>query len=249
MIPKVIHYCWFGGNKLDKGAKKCIKSWKKYCPSFQIVQWNESNFDISATPKYVRDAYAAKKWAFVTDYVRLFVVNRQGGIYLDTDVELIKSLDFLLKYDAFFGFEDYSEKGLFFVSTGQGFGAKAGNELVQSMMRDYETLSFIKDDGTYNYTACPHTNTHVFAEYGFNLNDKTQTINNVILMDHSYMCPKQWQTGAIKITENTISIHHFGGSWTSKKRTFSFTIKSIFRKIIGERLYLALKEKRKKENK
>lgn len=105
-IPKVIHYCWFGHDPKPKLAEKCIKSWKKKCPDYKIIEWNEENFDISACPLYVRQAYEAKKWAFVTDYVRLKVVYEHGGIYLDTDVELKKNLDFLLNHKAYFGFEE-----------------------------------------------------------------------------------------------------------------------------------------------
>ena len=121
-IPKVIHYCWFGGNPKPKLVQKCIHSWKKYCPDYEIIEWNESNFDISSCPLYVRQAYDVKKWAFVSDYARLKIIHTCGGIYLDTDVELIKSLDSLLEYNAFFGFEDGK-----YVATGLGFGAVSDN--------------------------------------------------------------------------------------------------------------------------
>ena len=91
-VPKIIHYCWFGGNPKPKLAEKCIKSWKKFCPDYQIIEWNEENFDVSAAPEYVCQAYAAKRWAFVTDYVRLKAMTEMGGIYMDTDVELVKPL-------------------------------------------------------------------------------------------------------------------------------------------------------------
>ena len=106
MIPKIIHYCWFGRNPKPKLAEKCIKSWKKYCPEYEIIEWNEDNYDLSSAPLYVRQAYEAKRWAFVTDYIRLQVIYENGGIYLDTDVELRKSLDPLLVHQAYFGFED-----------------------------------------------------------------------------------------------------------------------------------------------
>ena len=96
MIPKVIHYCWFGGGKKPKLAKKCISSWKTYCPGYKLIEWNESNYDLSSAPQFVREAAEAKKWAFVSDYVRLQVVYQYGGIYLDTDVELLRNIDFLL---------------------------------------------------------------------------------------------------------------------------------------------------------
>ena len=126
MIPKKIHYCWFGHNQLPESAKKCINSWKKFCPSFDIIEWNEENFNIDACPQYVKDAYSQKKWAFVTDYVRLKVVYENGGIYFDTDVELISRIDSLLKYNAYFGFED----GVY-VNTGLGFGAVKGMGIIK----------------------------------------------------------------------------------------------------------------------
>ena len=121
MIPKKIHYCWLGGAKKPKLAKKCIKSWKKYCPDYEIIEWNESNLDISSFPLYTRQAYEKKKWGFVPDYIRCWLVYNYGGIYLDTDVELIKNLDDLLKNPSFFGFE--SEKS---VALGLAFGGEAG---------------------------------------------------------------------------------------------------------------------------
>ena len=120
-IPKVIHYCWFGHNPKPEQALSCIASWKEKCPDYQIIEWNEDNYDISSAPLYVRQAYQEKKWAFVTDYVRLQVVFENGGIYLDTDVELKKSLNALLGYRAYFGFEDAT-----YINTGLGFGAKQG---------------------------------------------------------------------------------------------------------------------------
>jgi len=156
-IPKVIHYCWFGGNEKSKLIKKCIDSWKKYCPDYEIKEWNESNFDIEIN-NYVKEAYEAKKWAFVSDYARLWIVYNYGGIYLDTDVELIKSLDNLLNYKAYFGSEDGK-----LINTGLGFGAIKDNEFVKKIKDDYEYIHFIKDDGTYDITPCPKRNTDSIA--------------------------------------------------------------------------------------
>ena len=125
MIPKLIHYCWFGHNPLPKDAKRCIRSWKKYCPDYVIKEWNEDNFDISQCPQYVRQAYEAKKWAFVSDYVRLKLVHDHGGVYMDTDVELLKPLDRLLSHKAYFGFEDDGLQ----INTGLGFGAERGESV------------------------------------------------------------------------------------------------------------------------
>ena len=151
-IPKIIHYCWFGGKPKPELAEKCIKSWKKHCPDYEIREWNEDNYDLAAAPLYVRQAYEAKKWAFVTDYVRLQVVYECGGIYLDTDVELKKNLDSLLGYSAYFGFEDGK-----WIATGLGFGAEQGTPILQELMDDYRDIPFLLEDGSedagYCYTA------------------------------------------------------------------------------------------------
>ena len=157
MIPKVIHYCWFGGKELPKLAQKCIKSWEKNCPDYEIKRWDESNFDINLCPLYVRQAYENKKWAFVTDYVRLKIIYDNGGIYLDTDVEVRKSLDKFLEYNAFFGFENGKN-----VNTGSGFGAEKHSSIVERIMEQYKDISFIMAYCSYDLTACPTLNTEVF---------------------------------------------------------------------------------------
>ena len=148
-IPKVIHYCWFGKGKMPAIAKKCIDSWKKYCPDYEIVCHNEENFDISQN-KYAQQAYDAGKWAFVSDYVRLKVLYDEGGIYLDTDVEIIRPIDNLIKEHGYMGFDD---NGV--ISTGLGFACEKGNKLVGSLLADYDDISFIRSDGTYDITPCP----------------------------------------------------------------------------------------------
>ena len=147
-IPKVIHYCWFGRNEKPNLFYKCFESWKKYCPDYEIIEWNEDNFDINMIP-YVKEAYEAKKWAFVADYARLWIVYHYGGIYLDTDVELLRPLDNLLASEAFFGSED--EKS---IATGLGFGARKGNNVVKCMLLDYSDQHFKNKDGTYDLTTC-----------------------------------------------------------------------------------------------
>lgn len=209
MIPKKIHYCWFGGNPKPKLAKKCFRSWKKYCPGYEIIEWNEGNYDLSAAPLYVRQAYEAKKWAFVTDYVRLQAVYEQGGIYLDTDVELRNSLDPLLINRAYFGFED----GMY-VNTGVGFGAEQGHPILWEMMEDYRDIPFICEDGSFDLTPCPNRNTEAFLRNGLQQDNSMQMLEgDVRILPSDYLNPKQWKTGEILITKNTISIHHFGASW------------------------------------
>ena len=211
MIPKVIHYCWFGGNPKPKLAEKCIKSWKKYCPDYEIVEWNEDNFDISAAPLYVRQAYEAKKWAFVTDYVRLEVVYNHGGVYLDTDVELLKSLDSLLDNKAFFGYEN----GIH-VATGLGFGAEQQMPILAEMMQDYNGIPFIKSDGTIDSTTCPQRNTNVLVKYGLKQDNTKQTVADCLILPSHYLCPINYLSGEKKITADTISIHHFSASWQTQ---------------------------------
>lgn len=145
MIPKKMHYCWFGRGEKPKLAKKCIASWRRYCPDYEIIEWNEDNFDVNLNT-YTKMCYEQKKYAFLTDYIRLFVVNDHGGIYFDTDVEVLKSFDDLLQNKAFFGFENNE-----FINTGVGFGAEAQNEVVQQMIKEYEQLL----DGKKGMIGCP----------------------------------------------------------------------------------------------
>ena len=208
MIPKVIHYCWFGGNPLNDMAKKCIESWKKYCPDYEIVEWNESNFDIGTSCDYVKEAYEAKKWAFVSDYVRLWAIYNYGGIYLDVDVELIKSIDFLRKNKAFFGFEDDNN-----IATGVGFGAEKDNDVVKELINDYNNIHFKNSDGKFDLTPCPSRNTRIFKKWGFEGNGKKQIVNGNVVYPKDYFCPKDYNTNILNITENTVSIHHFIASW------------------------------------
>ena len=209
MIPKKIHYCWFGGNPKPKLAEKCFRSWKKYCPGYEIIEWNEDNYDLSAAPLYVRQAYEAKKWAFVTDFVRLQVVCDQGGIYLDTDVELRKPLEQLLENRAWFGFEDGAH-----VNTGCGFGAEAGHPVLREIMEDYRKIPFLLDDGSYDILSCPQRNTGAFLRRGLRQDNSRQLLEgDVLILPSDHLNPKDWKTGEIRITENTLSIHHFGASW------------------------------------
>lgn len=210
MIPKTIHYCWFGYNPKPKLAEKCIKSWKKYCPDYEIIEWNEDNFDISSAPLYVRQAYEAKKWAFVTDYVRLKVVYDHGGIYLDTDVELIKSLDQFLHHNAYFGFED----GIH-VATGLGFGAKKDADVLAEMMEDYHDIPFVLEDGTYDTLPCPQRNTTVLLERGLVQDNSYQELPGFVVYPEDVFSPFSLQTMMLKKSKKTVSIHWFAGSWMS----------------------------------
>ncbi len=210
MIPKVIHYCWFGGKPLPRAVKKCIKSWKKYCPGYRIIRWDESNFDITQN-EYMRQAYEAKKWAFVTDVARLLILYKHGGIYLDTDVELIKPLDPLLKYEAYFGREGRK------IATGLGFGACPGNPMVGAILEYYQHASFLNEDGSYHLIPCTDTNTQALLAYGLKMENVDQVIDGVRFLPEEYLCPINYETMERNVTPNTISIHHYAMSWMPRK--------------------------------
>ena len=209
MIPKKIHYFWFGGNEKPKSVKKCIDSWKKYCPDYEIIEWNESNFDIHCMP-FVEQAYEAKKYAFVSDVARLMMVYEYGGIYMDTDVEVTKPLDSFLELEAFSGFESDGD-----IPTGI-MGCRKGFPLFQALLDDYETRRFIKPDGSFNMTTNVVYITEACLEKGLICNGQLQTVDGFTLYPKDWFCPKSHETGRMFITENTHAIHHFAGSWENE---------------------------------
>ncbi len=241
MIPKKIHYCWFGGNPLPKLAKKCLKSWKKYCPDYEIVLWDEKSFDIESCPLYVRQAYERKRWAFVSDYARLKIIYDEGGVYLDTDVEIVKSIDFLLENSAFFAVES---DGIA-VATGLGFGAEQGNQAVKAMMDDYGDAPFIKEDGTPDLTPCPVRNTRTLYRFGFVKENKEQLLDGGIrVLPSEYMCPMFFSTGILTLTDNTVSIHHYSSSWIKGLTRYRAKLTRFLRRTFGEHCLDFLKKKK-----
>lgn len=210
MIPKVIHYCWFGHNKLPSDTKKCIETWKKFCPDYEIKEWNESNFDIDSC-KFVRQAYDNKEWAFVSDYARLKILYDNGGVYLDTDVELLKNIDFLLN-SSFFACVSQVED---LCSTGLGYGAEARNPVVQKMMSIYESIEF--DPENKAKLACPYINDSVIKKFGYTQSDEVERINGMTILPPRYMDPIAPGNSENLLCDDTISIHHYSASWTSSK--------------------------------
>ena len=239
MIPKVIHYCWFGRNEKSKAMLDCIESWRKYCPDYEIVEWNEDNYDINAIP-FISDAYRAGKWAFVSDYARLEIIYNEGGIYLDTDVEVIKSLDPLLSLSAYAGFEGDTT-----IATGLGFGAVKAHPMVKALMEDYHHRDF-PEDGDYMSVACPFINTQVFEKFGFQPNGQKQTVNGMTLFPKDYFNPKSSQTYLTEITENTYSIHHYDASWRKGGSARKQKLIRAFTKLFGEKNLVRLKKFLKK---
>ncbi len=226
-IPKVIYYCWFGKGKMPALAEKCIASWKKYCPDYEIVCINEENFDINQN-RYAKEAYEAGKWAFVSDFARLKVLYESGGVYMDTDVELLKPIDKLLEESGYMGFDD---NGV--ISTGLGFACEQGNALIGALLADYDNISFLLPDGTYDLLPCPDRNTKTMQALGMDISKQDQIFMDIRVLPEEYLCPMKYYTGKKKITKNTYSIHHFCASWISPaaKRTL------FMKRLIGVKLY------------
>lgn len=239
MIPKVINYCWFGGNPIPEKDRKCIESWKKFCPDYKIVEWNESNYDLTQN-KYMAEAYKERKWGFVPDYARFDIIYRNGGFYLDTDVELIKPLDSLLETDGYMGFE-----GKQWVNGGIGFGAVAGNKTIKMLRDMYNDKSFYNEDGSLNLTPSPYYITEKLEKIGLKRNNKYQIVGDLAIYPTDYFAAKDYDTGRLHITDNTISIHQYNASWRTPKQKMMLRIK----RVIGPKNYqrlVDLKDKFKK---
>ena len=219
MIPKIIHYCWFGGNPLPELALKCIASWKKYFPDYEIKEWNQSNYDVHKI-SYISEAYNAKKYAFVSDYARFDILYQYGGIYFDVDVEVIKPFGDIMNNIGFMG----AEKSFFGlkvdVAAGLGVGCNADLEVVLEILKSYANEHFLCNDGIHEYNLKTIVNrvTEIFVKKGFDTkSNKTQKVADITIYPPEYFAPKNFRTGVTKITENTYSIHHYDGSWLSER--------------------------------
>ena len=211
MIPKIIHYCWFGKKDLPPEAKRCIASWKKMCPDYDIIRWDENNFDVNQNP-FIKAAYEAKKWAFVSDYARLKVVYDNGGIYLDTDVELRKNLDSLREHGCYIGIQQNE----FLCNTGLGFGATKSNPVVLKMLESYDDLTFSESHTL--ELSCPLLNNAVIRSYGLVSNTEITDLPEVTVYPPQYFDP---YGGENLLCNETYSVHHYAASWTSEKNQFN----------------------------
>lgn len=220
MIPKIIHYCWFGRGEMPELARMCIESWHKFLPGYEFKLWNEDNFDINCLP-YVREAYDSRKFAFVTDYVRLFALYTEGGIYMDTDVEILKPLDDLLELTAFTGYE--GSKHLPPV-TGL-MASRKGGEWVKEQLDAYTPdKHFILPDGSLDLTSNTKLITSIMMSHGFVPDGKYQTYKDLHVFPVEYFCPRQ-TTYELLITENTYCDHHFMGTWSDDKKSKSWVVR------------------------
>ena len=206
-IPKIIHYIWFGGGKHSNLQKRCMRSWRKFCPDFEIKRWDESNFDISTAPLYVRQAYEAKKWAFVSDYVRLKVLYDNGGLYFDTDTEIIKDISHLLENDAFLAFEQSV-----MLTTGVS-GCCKGDAIIGEILQTYEQRSFYNEDGSINTTVTGIYVTEVFLRHGLKVGGEEQMVENWKIYPFPYFYPVKIIKSETYYCENTCIVHWFEGTW------------------------------------
>lgn len=232
MIPKKIHYCWFGGNPLPDLALKCIDSWKKYCPDYEIIEWNENNFDINCCD-YVKEAYQAGKWAFVSDYARFKILYECGGLYFDTDVEIIKPLDDIVAQGNFMGRENNAN---YTVSPGLGLGTAANSSIYREILNKYNTLHFLNEDGTFNLKTVVDYATEILSNYGLDANNKICQISGINIYPYEYFCPMNYDTGKITITTNTHSIHHFTSSWYSTTQRYALDLKRKYGKFLPQKV-------------
>lgn len=234
MIPKIIHYCWFGRGEMPQLAKDCIASWHKYMPDWEYKLWNEDNFDINYND-YTREAYKARKFAFVTDVVRLYALYTEGGVYMDTDVEVLKSYDDLLSLSGFTGYE-----GSKYLPPVTGtIAAESGNQWVEEQLKAYESVHFIKKDGALDLTTNTVRITEIMRAGGFIADGEKQTYKDMTIFPVNYFCPRQ-TTGEFFLTENTYCDHHFMSSWNNGKR------RNILSYLVGqENMTRLIKLKRK----
>ncbi len=237
MIPKIIHYCWFGKRDFPKLVKKCMRSWDKFCPDYEIVRWDETNFSIDLF-SYTREAYDVEKFAFVADVARLYALYHHGGIYLDTDMELIKPIDNLLTNHGFSGFESND-----FISAGI-IGAEKGIFWIEDLLMSYEDDHFKKDVNTLDLTTIVHRITEISKnKYGALLNGAKQKIKyDVELFPVDFFYPKNFRTKKTHITENTYAIHHFSMSWKTSQQKIKDNLLWMLKNNIGEKNFLNIKK-------
>lgn len=212
VIPKIIHYCWFGGAPLPEEAKACIDSWRRYCPDYKIMEWNESNFDVMENV-YCREAYEARKWAFVSDYARLWAVYEYGGVYMDTDIEVVRSLDPLLAQRVFMGFENDSS-----IMTAL-FGMEAKSSVIAAFLSAYKVRHFRLSDDNFDLTTNVEIITRILVrKYGLHLNGKRQNLlREIDVYPMEVFSAKSYQTGWILRDSTTYAIHHFSSSWLDEE--------------------------------
>lgn len=211
LIPKKIHYMWLGKKQIPPNLQKCIDSWRKYCPDYEIIQWDENNYDIGKHA-YMKDAYEKGAYGFVPDYARLDILYQYGGIYMDTDVELVKNLDPLLYQEAFCGVEKWQV-----INFGGCSGAVKEHQMVGKFLKARENINFLDKSGQLNTVTCGYYDTNTALQNGYRINGTTQNIQGMNIYAYDYFHPYDYMSGHVNITENTYSIHWFNGGWMDEK--------------------------------
>ena len=237
MIPKTIHYCWFGRNPLPESAVKCIKSWRKFFPDYEIKEWNEDNFDVYSIP-YTAEAYQARKYAFVSDYARFWILFHYGGVYFDTDVEVIKPMDDIIERGPFMGIEVECDPQLPYpmVAPGLGIAVEAGHEVYSKMIDYYSQVHFMGENGELNHeTVVPRT-TRILIESGLQPNNEMQQVDGIWIYPKDYFNPLDSLTGRLHKTENTRSIHWYMASWQDAS-SFRKWLSRLSHRLFGLRLH------------
>lgn len=231
MIPKILHYCWFGHNPFPPIIEKCLATWQEILPDYEIKRWDESNFDVYQNT-YIKEAYDNKKYAFVSDFARFDILYKEGGIYLDTDVEVLKPFDIFLENKMFTGFEN--EKS---VAPGLILGAVPEMDLIKTLRDHYKDKSFLYPNGMFNTESVVAIMTKLLQKKGLVLNGKYQNIEEMIIYPVEYFSPKGYDTGKLLITDNTYTIHHYAGSWLSTKDLIKIKLHQILNKFLGPKLF------------
>ena len=228
-MVKILHYCWFGGNPLPESTKRYMETWKKFCPDYVIKRWDESNFGVNSVP-FVAEAYAAKKWAFVSDYVRTYALYHEGGLYVDTDVEFVKGIDDLTG-TSFMGFElpDIVNPGLIL------FAKVPHEEFFGEILKRYANLSF--DEKAMSNITIPILYTQLLSESGLLLNNSLQRIGNITVYPMEYFQPMGSERHKLEITENTRSVHHYDASWLSEADRTYFQYRMKFGQGVGKMIF------------
>ena len=235
MIPKTIHFCWLSGDEYPPLIKTCIESWKERLPDYEFILWDTNRFNLE-TNIWVKQAFETKKYAFAADYIRLYAIYNYGGIYMDTDIEVLKNFDDLLDRPYFIGTEggDDIEAGV--------FGAEKQNPWVKASLDYYDGKTFIKNDGAYNITTLPkimksqiskHRDFKVLHPNQITSKEQLKSINTLFMFPKDYFCAKNHGTGVIESTSNTYCIHHFAMSWVSNKKTFLSNFKRKLMSVFG----------------
>ena len=241
MIPKVIHYCWFGRGELSTLAVKCIDSWRRFFPDYEIKEWNEDNFDVNIIP-YTADAYKDRVYAFVSDYARFWVLYKYGGVYFDTDVEVIRSMEDVIGRGPYMGFEFINSYGEFAVNPGLGMAAEMGMDIYREILNGYESLPYLLENGERNPISMIPLVTELLKQRGLKGDGSIEHVDGVDMYPPEWFNPFDDVTGRLRKTENTRTIHWFAKSWLPADPVWMISFKRFVRRVLGRNVLVSMKK-------